>query len=66
MRVQEGDELLLACDGLWDVMSPEDAFRQLEKNEASTSPQRAIDQLARMAEVELSSGDNITAVYVRL
>lgn len=66
VRVQEGDELLLACDGLWDVMSPEDAFRQLEKNEASTSPQRAIDQLARMAEVELSSGDNITAVYVRL
>lgn len=66
VRVQEGDELLLACDGLWDVLSPEDAFRLLAKSDAATSPQRALDALVKAAEVEFSSGDNITAVYARL
>ena len=66
VRVQEGDELLLACDGLWDVMSPEEAFRLLARSDAAASPQRAVEQLVRAAEVDFSSGDNITAVYARL
>lgn len=65
-RVQEGDELLLACDGLWDVMGPEEAFRFLSRADAANAPQKAIEHLARAAEIDFSSGDNITAVYARL
>mmetsp|Transcript_31150 Transcript_31150/g.101982 ORF Transcript_31150/g.101982 Transcript_31150/m.101982 type:complete len:262 (+) Transcript_31150:2-787(+) len=66
VRVQEGDQLLLACDGLWDVVTAEAAFQFLAANGSAEAPQRALDLLTRSAEVDLSSNDNITAVYVRL
>ena len=64
--VQEGDELLLACDGLWDVLSGEKAFDFLHTHGASENPQRAVAQLCQAAEEQLHSQDNISAVYVRL
>jgi serine/threonine protein phosphatase PrpC len=64
-RIAEGDELLIACDGLWDVMEAADAFGFLQREEDS-SPQRAVSQLTRMAEVDLKSSDNITAIYAKL
>jgi len=39
-RVQEGDELILACDGLWDVLSPEDAFEYLHGKNVSAERTR--------------------------
>ena len=65
-RVQDGDELLLACDGLWDVFTPEGAFAYLEAKGASAQPQRAVQQLCKAAEEEYGSLDNITAVLVQI
>lgn len=63
---REGDELLLACDGLWDVMTGEKAFAFLHSHGASENPQKAVSQLCAAAEEQFYSQDNITAVYVRL
>ena len=65
-RVQPGDMLLLACDGLWDVFTPEGAFAYLEAKGASAQPQRAVQQLCKAAEEEYGSLDNITAVLVQI
>jgi len=65
-RVQQGDELLLACDGLWDVLSGEGAFDYLHAHGASDNPQRAVSQLVQAADEQFNSLDNITACYVRL
>ena len=46
-RVQQGDELLLACDGLWDVLSGEEAFEYLHSHGAAESPQRAVSLLVQ-------------------
>jgi hypothetical protein len=40
-RVQEGDELILACDGLWDVLSPEAAFEYLHDKKVGAQLTRA-------------------------
>lgn len=64
-KVQEGDELLLACDGLWDVMSAAQAFSFLHKCDVEGAPQRAVQQLVKAAVEEYNSSDNITAIYAR-
>ena len=58
--------LLLACDGLWDVMDADDAVRVargllLEKG---WSAQKAAARLAELAE-HLGSSDNITVIVIR-
>ena len=58
--------VLLACDGLWDVFTPEGAFAYLEAKGASAQPQRAVQQLCKAAEEEYGSLDNITAVLVQI
>jgi serine/threonine protein phosphatase PrpC len=58
--------LLLACDGLWDVMDPDDAVR-VARNllfERKWSAKRAANRLAELA-VHLGSSDNITLILVR-
>ena len=65
-RIAEGDELLIACDGLWDVMDAQEAFTYLHSCDGLVNPQRAIHELTQHAEVDLNSSDNITAVYALL
>ena len=65
-RVQEGDELILACDGLWDVLTPEAAFEYLHEKKVEQNPHRAVQQLVRAADEEFNSSDNISVVYVHL
>ena len=64
--MHEGDELLLACDGLWEGMTAEMAFDFLHSHGAADNPQRAVALLTQAAEERFHSTDNITAVYVRL
>lgn len=65
-RVQEGDELLLACDGLWDVLSAEAAFEFLHGKKAAANPIKATQLLVKAAEEDYNSSDNISAIYVHL
>ena len=66
---QEGviDEfLLMACDGLWDVMDGDDAVR-IAKNLLFDKKLSAKDGAARLAELaqHLGSSDNITVILIR-
>ena len=63
---QQGDELLLACDGLWDVLTAEQAFDFLHAHGGAENPHHAVTLLVKAAEEQFNSLDNITAVYVRL
>ena len=65
-RMLPGDELLLACDGLWEVLTAEEAFEYLHSHGGAASPQQAVQQLVQAADEEFRSTDNITAVYVPL
>lgn len=58
--------LLLACDGLWDVMDADDAIRLTRDLlfEKSWSAKMAATRLAELA-VHLGSSDNITVIVVR-
>jgi serine/threonine protein phosphatase PrpC len=58
--------LLLACDGLWDVMDADDAYRVSRDLlfEKKWSAQKTAARLAELA-VHLGSSDNITVIVVR-
>jgi len=66
---QEGvtDEfLLLACDGLWDVMDADEAVRVTRRLllDEDFSVKAAAERLARLA-VHLGSSDNVTVLIIR-
>lgn len=58
--------LLLACDGLWDVIDADDAYRVTRDLlfEKQWSAKKAAGRLAELA-VHLGSSDNITVIVVR-
>jgi len=58
--------LLLACDGLWDVMDADDAARLTRGMlfEKGWSAKRTASRLAELA-IRLGSSDNITVIVVR-
>eukprot|EP00698_Gefionella_okellyi_P004608 TRINITY_DN14213_c0_g1_i1.p1 TRINITY_DN14213_c0_g1~~TRINITY_DN14213_c0_g1_i1.p1 ORF type:complete len:365 (-),score=40.93 TRINITY_DN14213_c0_g1_i1:19-1056(-) len=54
--------VILACDGLWDILSSQDACNIARRYE---SPQQAADELVKAA-FEGGSTDNISVVVVRI
>jgi serine/threonine protein phosphatase PrpC len=71
-RIQLGTEgvsnefLLLACDGLWDVMDADDAIRVVrDLFRKKVTAKKAAARLAELA-IHLGSSDNITVVLLRL
>ena len=58
--------LLLACDGLWDVMDADDAVRVAQDLlfEKGWAAQKVAARLAELA-MHLGSSDNITVIVVR-
>ncbi|MGK3759419.1 MAG: serine/threonine protein phosphatase PrpC, partial [Bacillariaceae sp.] len=72
-RVQLGTDgvlnefLLLACDGLWDVMDADDAVRIVRDLlfHKKFTAKKAAARLAELA-IHLGSSDNITVIVVRL
>eukprot|EP00922_Rhytidocystis_sp_ex-Travisia-forbesii_P018016 GHVS01026835.1.p1 GENE.GHVS01026835.1~~GHVS01026835.1.p1 ORF type:complete len:604 (-),score=135.14 GHVS01026835.1:478-2106(-) len=69
-RLGESDEfLLLACDGLFDVFSSEEAVRFARERlsgmpRTEQDPQRVVEQLVREAIDVRKSRDNVTAILV--
>ena len=59
--------LLLACDGLWDVMDADDAVRIVRDllYHKKFTAKKAAARLAELA-IHLGSSDNITVIVVRL
>ncbi|KAL3919579.1 MAG: hypothetical protein SGILL_003685 [Bacillariaceae sp.] len=72
-RVRVGEDgvsdefLLLACDGLWDVMDTDDAVRVVRDLlfGKKFTAKRAAARLAELA-IHLGSSDNVTVIVVRL
>lgn len=62
---QDSEFLVLACDGLWDVMRNGDACRMVRRwladGRGAAAAARALCETA----LKLGSGDNITAVVLR-
>eukprot|EP00549_Striatella_unipunctata_P000403 CAMPEP_0118721890 /NCGR_PEP_ID=MMETSP0800-20121206/31038_1 /TAXON_ID=210618 ORGANISM="Striatella unipunctata, Strain CCMP2910" /NCGR_SAMPLE_ID=MMETSP0800 /ASSEMBLY_ACC=CAM_ASM_000638 /LENGTH=932 /DNA_ID=CAMNT_0006629933 /DNA_START=273 /DNA_END=3071 /DNA_ORIENTATION=+ len=58
--------LILACDGLWDVMDPDDAVRVTRSLlfEKKGSAKKAAERLAELA-IHLGSSDNVTVIVIR-
>jgi serine/threonine protein phosphatase PrpC len=58
--------LVLACDGLWDVMDPDDVVRVTRGLlfEKKWPPKKAAERLAELA-IHLGSSDNITVIVIR-
>ena len=56
------DIMILACDGVWDVMSDQDALDFVAKEADPIAASKALVQEA----LRLKSTDNITAMVVRL
>ena len=61
----EGDEefLILACDGLWDVVDPQAAVDNVHNNLVSGTRHMAAEKLVELA-VSLGSMDNVTVMVV--
>eukprot|EP01118_Nematostelium_gracile_P009758 TRINITY_DN3295_c0_g1_i3.p1 TRINITY_DN3295_c0_g1~~TRINITY_DN3295_c0_g1_i3.p1 ORF type:complete len:184 (-),score=51.97 TRINITY_DN3295_c0_g1_i3:1-552(-) len=64
LDVEEGDVVILACDGLWDVMSYEEVIEFIVscKNE-DKSPDETVKLLIQKA-LDEGTTDNITAIVV--
>lgn len=57
--------LVLASDGLWDVVSPAEACKHIKAAfNSGKSPTEAADELCSLA-LRLGSSDNVTIVIVR-
>lgn len=68
----EDDFLILACDGVWDVVSDTlactfvaDVFRQQEASGKSYDPAAAAKRLCQLA-IEKATTDNVTVMVVKL
>jgi len=62
-EIQRGQFFVLACDGVWDVMSNQEVVDFLQHHLLSSNIQQAADQLVQEA-FQKGSTDNITAVVV--
>lgn len=58
----ENDYAILACDGVWDVLTPDDAIKTAR---IFTDPKRAAEEISRKA-IHHGSTDNITVIVLDL
>ncbi|OPY78182.1 MAG: Protein phosphatase 2C [Syntrophorhabdus sp. PtaU1.Bin058] len=59
---KENDYAVLACDGVWDVLTPEEVIREARQ---STDPQKGADGVVKKA-LDHGSADNITVIVIDL
>ncbi|KAL6970193.1 protein-serine,threonine phosphatase [Sarracenia purpurea var. burkii] len=64
MLTEEDEFLIVACDGIWDVMSNEGAIRLVRRGlRCHDDPQRCARELVNEA-LRLNTSDNLTAIVV--
>jgi serine/threonine protein phosphatase PrpC len=65
-ELSQNDEfLILASDGLWDVVTPFDAVKIIQKSfQEGHSPEVASEELCDLA-IRLGSSDNVTVLIIR-
>jgi len=61
--IQNGQLIILACDGLWDVLTDQQVVDFILENKKSQDLQKIASNLAEKA-IELGSADNISVVIV--
>lgn len=59
---KENDYAVLACDGVWDVLTPEDVIREIRQ---LADPQKGADGVMKKA-LDHGSTDNITVIVIDL
>jgi serine/threonine protein phosphatase PrpC len=59
---KENDYVVLACDGVWDVLAPDDVIKTVR---TVTDPWRASEEISKKA-LHLGSTDNITVIVLDL
>lgn len=63
ITVKTGDWLLMCSDGLWNMLSDEQIFQKLQKNQ--DNPQKLVDELVKDAN-EAGGRDNISVIAVKI
>jgi serine/threonine protein phosphatase PrpC len=58
------DFMILACDGLWDVMSAKDAGEFVRNYRTQKKTTDGVAQALALEALELKSGDNVSVVVV--
>ena len=62
---REHEFIILACDGLWDVMNSARAVESVRLSlRRHNDPQKAVEELVDLAVTRLHSSDNVTAIVV--
>ena len=57
---------MIACDGVWDVMSNEDAMKYVQENYAKEKDLNKVANMLGNEAIAKGSEDNITVVIVSL
>ena len=60
----KGDFLIIACDGLWDVVSNEEAVKIVNENMASKHSRKSIATILRDIAYSRNNNDNISILVV--
>eukprot|EP00051_Salpingoeca_urceolata_P010762 m.132227 g.132227 ORF g.132227 m.132227 type:complete len:393 (-) comp16844_c0_seq2:361-1539(-) len=67
VSLTEDDEfVIIACDGLWDVMSPSQAVAFVHRHDAQSGSDKTVAQDLVQHALDEGSKDNITCMVVRL
>ena len=61
----EYDYLIMACDGVWDVMSDQDCVNLIHENASSMNCQQLADFIMKRS-LTLGSTDNISVIIIKL
>jgi len=64
MHALKGDILIMACDGLWDVMTSKDVGKFVDEHKSAT-PKELCELLIKNS-MKLKTSDNVTVIVVKI
>jgi serine/threonine protein phosphatase PrpC len=63
-EIIKGDFIIIACDGLWDVVSNEEAVKVVNENMASRHSRKLVATVLRDIAYSRNNNDNISILVV--